>query len=127
MKKLILIFSHILTERQTNDAKESLNIEDFVYLPPDLQDLWSSIPPDVKDISDIMDKIKEWISGTADKKDYILVQGDFGATYDVVGYCKATGLKAVYSTTRRNAKEILREDGTIETIHVFEHVMFREY
>ncbi len=127
MKKLILIFSHTLTEKQIIDARKNLNIEDFVYLPLDLQKLWGSIPPDIDDISDITDKIKEWINNTADRNDYVLVQGDFGATYDVVNFCKSVGLKTVYSTTQRRAKEVLNKNGIIEITRAFEHVMFRKY
>lgn len=124
---MILVFSHDLTEKQIKDAKGNLNINEFVYLPKELQKKWSLVPPNIEYIYSIVDEIKEWITSVADKDDYILVQGDFGATYNVVNYCKSKGLKVVYSTTKRKAKEITRDDGKVEMIHVFDHVMFREY
>ncbi len=124
---MILIFSHTLTEKQIQDAKESLNVNQFIYLSQESQEKWSLIPPNIGNISNITDEIKEWITTVADKNDYILVQGDFGATYDIVNYCKLKGLKVVYSTTKRVTKEIPRSDGKIEVIHEFDHVMYREY
>lgn len=127
MKKMILIFSHKLTKKQVLDARESLGVDSFIYLPTELQKKWSLIPPDVRSIQESTYKIKEWIAATANKDDYILVQGDFGATCDVVNYCKCKGLKAIYSTTKREAKEKVRSDGKADIIHVFEHIRYREY
>lgn len=127
MKKLILIFSHILTDKQVEDAKENLQVEDFLYLPKDLQRKWSLVPPDEKDITSITREIKVWLEEVATTEDYILVQGDFGATYDVVNFCRSKGFKAIYSTTNRRAKEVRREDGKIEVSHIFDHVMYRPY
>lgn len=127
MKKLILIFSHVLTDKQIEDARENFKIDEFIYLPKELQTKWSLVPPDEKDISYITREVKEWLEKVATKEDYILVQGDFGATYDVVNYCRSKGLKAIYSTTNRRAKEVRAKDGKIELTHIFEHVMYREY
>lgn len=124
---MLLIFSHNLTEKQVLDARESLGVDSFIYLPPKLQNKWSLIPPDAEDICQSTYEIKEWIASIANKNDYILVQGDFGATYGVVNYCKSKGLKAIYSTTKRKAKEIVRSNGKVESVHVFEHVRYREY
>ncbi|SDZ35743.1 hypothetical protein SAMN05660462_02835 [Proteiniborus ethanoligenes] len=127
MRKLILIFSHSLTDKQIEDSKVNLYINEFIYLPKELQGKWSLIPPDMEDISNITDEIKDWIDSVADKDDYILVQGDFGATYDVVKHLKNKGHRVIYSTTSRRAKEIVRDDGKIEITHIFDHVMYREY
>jgi len=127
MKRMILIFSHTLTAKQGEDAKVNLGVEKFIYLPKDLQERWCEVPPDKKDISGITKDIKKWLEELATKDDYVLVQGDYGATYDLVNFCKSKGLKAVYSTTRRRAKEEMKADGKVEVSRIFEHVMFREY
>lgn len=126
-KKMLLIFSHKLTDRQIKDAKENLNIEEFIYLPPELQKMWSSISPEIENLSPILEDIKKWVDAISDKDDYILIQGDFGANYEMVSYCKDLGLKPIYSTTKRQANEILRKDGKIELAHIFEHIRFRQY
>ena len=126
-KKMILVFSHTLTQKQRDDAQNSFGIEEFISLPENLQRLWGSIPPDKKDISKAMEKIKEFIFDNAKNGDYVLVQGDFGAAYHIVKYCKDIGLIPVYSTTKRDADERNREDGSTETVRIFNHVIFREY
>ena len=34
---MFLLFSHTLTDKQKNDAELSLSIENFIYLPENLQ------------------------------------------------------------------------------------------
>ena len=48
--KIILLFSHILTESQISELKNHFNIETITYLPDYLQNIWSNIPPDYIDI-----------------------------------------------------------------------------
>ncbi|MBZ2175789.1 TIGR02221 family CRISPR-associated protein [Schnuerera sp. xch1] len=125
--KMILIFSHKLTDKQIQDAKENLNIQEFIYLPDNLQNEWSSIPPYVDNLNSILDDIKDWIDNISQEDDYVLVQGEYGAIYKMVEYCKEIGLKPIYSTTKRQVKEVIRDDGKIEITHVFDHVRFRRY
>lgn len=124
---MLLIFSHKLTDLQIQSAKNDLNVEKFEYLPPNLQHTWSHIPPDEKDINPYLIDIIKWIDNVAFKDDFILVQGDFGATYKIVNYCKSKGLNVFYSTTKREATEMENEDGTIYLTHKVSHIMFREY
>lgn len=127
MAKLFLLFSHKLTDDQIADAKKSLNISDFLYLPVRLQDIWSNVTPygefDVKALS----KITEWLLDNADKDDYILVQGDFGATFYLVDFCFKNNLVPVYSTTKRESKEVKSQDGRIEKTLYFKHINYRKY
>ena len=51
MKQLFLLFSHTLTDGQKQDAKNSLLVESFISLTPQLQKLWSNIPEDKRDIN----------------------------------------------------------------------------
>jgi len=125
--KLGIILSHKLIDKQINDAKKTLGICDFIYLPSDLQLLWSNIPPDLPVIKDYLYNIFRWIEVTFSKGDVIIVQGDFGAVYLVVCFCKIKGFKVVYSTTKRNVIENQNSDGTINTTRRFEHILFREY
>lgn len=127
MKKMILIFSHKLTDVQIQSAKDSLEVEEFIYLPEELQSIWSNIPAEIKDISDYIEDIINWIDEIGVKDDLILVQGDFGATYRVVNHSISKGLIPIYSTTKRKAKEIKNSDGTISLTHKVSHVIFREY
>ena len=126
MKKLFLLFSHTLTPAQELDAKESLNIESFVTLPNDLQQLWSNIPPYLKDVSGYLEPLKEYIQNNAEDGDVLLVQGDFGGCYEMINFIKFMGLTAVHSTTTRDVVE-KTVNGKVEKFSRFEHVIFRLY
>ncbi len=40
MKKMFLLFSHKLTQTQKDDAIKTLGIDEFVYLPENLQQVF---------------------------------------------------------------------------------------
>ena len=124
--KLILLFSHKLTDLQKIDAKESLDINDFIYLPSNLQKIWSQIPANIYDISPYLNQIKEYVQANTNQGDYILIQGDFGATYEMVQYAKEINLIPIYST---NSRESIEEeiDGKVVKKSIFIHNIFRRY
>ena len=126
MRKLLLIFNHTLTKEQTKDAKDSLGVCDFVSLPSDLQNVWGSIPPNMETISDTIKPIKEFVINNGDKSDFALIQGDFGACYELVNFCKEIGLMAVYSTNRRVSTETVI-DGIVHKSSQFQHCIYRKY
>ncbi len=47
MKKMFLLFSHNLTQIQIDDVKNNLDVEKFVSLSQDLQELLSNIPSEL--------------------------------------------------------------------------------
>jgi len=124
--KLILLFSHKLTDLQKIDAKESLDINDFIYLPSNLQNIWSQIPANIYNISPYLNQIKEYVQANTNQGDYILIQGDFGATYEMVQYAKEINLIPIYST---NSRESIEEeiDGKVVKKSIFIHNIFRRY
>ena len=124
--KMILLFSHKLTDEQIKDAKENLGISEFVYLPEDLQYKFSNVPPEIEDIKEYSKDFKEFLKNNAKKDDYVLVQGDFGVVFQIVEFCKENSLKAIYSTTKRVSKE-KKIEGKIVKISEFKHVRFRKY
>jgi len=126
-RKMYLIFSHHLTDKQIREGSEVLNIDEYIHLPEELQSIWSNISPDSEDISNEVNAIIDWLEEKTGPDDVVLVQGDFGATYKVVSYLKSKGIKAVYSTTRRDAEEEVTGDGKVTVKHVFSHEIFREY
>ncbi|MEA3315163.1 MAG: CRISPR-associated protein Csx20 [Campylobacterota bacterium] len=126
MKKMILLFSHKLTEEQFNDAKESLKVEEFVYLPNDLQQLWSNIPPTLKTLDKYLDSLKKFVLANSKPDDIILIQGDFGGVYEMVNFSKKNNLIPVHSTTVRDSEE-KTIDGKVTKISKFEHIIYRRY
>lgn len=126
MPNLFLLFSHTLTEAQKQDARENLKVEHFIYLPDSLQKLWSNIPPEREQLHDYLQPIFDFLEKNASENDFVLVQGDFGATVLVVQWCWKNALKPLYSTTKRVVKETLQGD-KVQVERIFEHCRFRIY
>ena len=124
--KMFLFFSHKLTNEQIKDAKKNLGIDEFIYLPDDLQKRFSNVPPEIDDIKEYSLDFMEFLDKNAKKNDFVLIQGDFGVVFWLVEYCRDNNLKAVYSTTKRVVKEN-NIDGKIVKISEFQHIKFRFY
>jgi len=127
MHKMLLLFSHELTVDQREDADASLTINEFVPLPPHLQESWRNIPPMKSLLSDYLDLFRRWIEENADLGDYVLIQGDFGAAYSMVNFAFLSGLIPVYATTERESVETQMPDGSVKLERIFKHRMFRRY
>ena len=74
----------------------------------------------------IVEIYKDKLKSQAKAGDVLLVQGDFGATYNMIKFAKNMGLIAVYATTKRIVSECL-EDGKVVTKREFKHARFRKY
>ena len=124
--KMFLLFSHKLTEEQVKDARENLGVKEFIYLPKDLQEKFSNVPPEIDDIKEYSNIFIDFLEKNVSKEDYVLIQGDFGVVFWVVKYCRENNIKAVYATTKRVVKEKVI-DGKVVKISEFKHVKFRKY
>lgn len=126
-RSLFLLFNHQVTKDQEEDARQSLGASVIADMPGDLKTLWRRVPPEIEGIYDFLEPFREWLDREAKAGDFVLVQGDFGACWHMVGHAFDRGLVPVYSTTDREAKEEYGKDGTIRTIHLFRHKQFRRY
>jgi hypothetical protein len=127
LKTLFIIFNHTLTDTQVIHARETLGVEHIVSPPEDLQSLWRQIPADLEAIDDYLAPIKDWLAAEGRAKDFVLIQGDFGATWIMVNHAFKLGLVPVYSTTERQAEETITGDGAVKLVHHFCHRRFRRY
>ncbi len=127
MPTLFLLFNHALTPNQEADARVSLGVDRFVKPPPVVQGLWSRVPPELTELGPYLQPVLDWLEAEAVKGDYLLVQGDFGACYLVVGFAFENGLVPLYSTTVRDAEEEHQPDGSVRLVHTFLHQRFRFY
>jgi hypothetical protein len=126
MSDLYLLFSHELLEQQKREAYEDLDVKDIYSLPPDIKEIWSQIPPGVPKLEEYLLPIKKWLEKRLNEGDYILIQGDFGATYLMVRWAFSKNCKPIYATTERKALEVY-ENGVVIIKKVFQHVRFRLY
>ena len=123
---LYLLFNHTLTQEQSNDAYATLKVADIIYAPRELLSLWRSIPPELPHIKERLYPLYDYMFKTCKAGDYMLIQGDFGATYQVVQKALSLGLIPLYATTKRYAVEKMIE-GQMVKRSLFRHVMFRRY
>jgi hypothetical protein len=126
-RRLIIVMNHIITEKQNQDARICLGVKEFTMLPNDLKELWCNIPPDQAAIGPFINPVIDWICKNSRNRDFVLIQGDFGACYLAVRAAFEKGLIPVYSTTFRKASERPAEDGSICLTHCFSHRIFRQY
>jgi hypothetical protein len=125
--RLYLLFNHRLTAEQQQDAHASLQVTEIVQPPAAIQDLWRQIPADLAAIDAYLRPVREWLAAAASKGDYVLIQGDFGACFLMARFAIEMGFIPIYSTTRRQAVEQSRPDGTVKLLHHFRHRRFRTY
>lgn len=126
MPKMLLLFSHKLNEEQLRDAKDSLNIKEFISLPSELQGYWSNVNPRSDDIENF-EKIMNFVKGAIKEGDFVLIQGEWGFTYRAVLRCKKYAFIPIYSATERDVKEKVMDDGKIEKTSIFKHVTYKKY
>lgn len=124
---MFLFFSHSLTEEQREDAIKNWRIEEFVPLPNELQHLFSNIPADVPELTDIIKPFKKFLKENASENDLLLIQGDFGVVYHLVNYAKKLKVVPVYATTERISVEQQQPDGSVVMNKTFRHRRFRKF
>jgi len=124
---LFLLFNHRLTAAQEADARISLGVDRIVVPPPEISRALVEIPPDAVEITTHLAPVFSWLAGCARPNDYVLIQGEFGATFILVHEAIRLGLVPVYSTTRRQAVEQHLSDGKVKISHIFSHIRFRRY
>ena len=124
--KLFLLFSHVLTELQTEDAEKNLKIDEIIYMPDEIKEIWSNVNPEIFEEAKL-NRIKIFLNKNSLKGDFVLIQGEWGFTYHMINYSKNIGLIPIYSTTKRDYREELQTDGTVKNIHYFKHIKYKEY
>ena len=123
MKTLFILMNHALTPEQEEDARENLKIMKFINIA---DAKWSDIDPCEKSVLKIVEIYKDKLKSQAKAGDVLLVQGDFGATYNMIKFAKNMDLTVVYATTNRIVSEYI-ENGKVVTKREFKHARFREY
>ena len=127
MTQLFLLFSHKLTSDQIYDAKETLKVDNYSYLPESLQLKWSNVDPAGNLDTQALNEIGKWLQKEGSKGDLVLIQGDFGATFYMVDLCLKKGFVPIYATTKRVSEEKQNAEGIVERKQLFKHVGFRRY
>ena len=122
-KTLFILLNHALTDTQKSEAKKRFGIENFVNIT---NEKWSNIPPELDNISEFLSEFALSLKSNAKKGDYLLIQGDFGATYALVRFALNLGITPIYATTKRISLEE-NENGVKIIKKSFIHERFREF
>ena len=124
-KKALLLFSHQLTENQAKELIEDFGVKKIVSLASELQEMWSNVS--IKEnYMENLEKIKKYIENNFNKDDVMLIQGNWGYTYNLVKWSIENDLIPVYSYTERNVEEI-KYGENVKKISYFKHIKFIEY
>ena len=124
-RKALFLFSHQLTENQEKELVENFKIKKIVSLSSELQEMWSNVS--IKEnYKENLEKIKKYIEENFNENDVMLVQGNWGYTYNIVKWSIEKKLVPVYSYTERNVEEI-KDGENVKKISYFKHVKFIEY
>ena len=124
-RKVLLLFSHQLTENQEKELVENFKVKKIVSLSSELQEMWSNVSIK-KNYKENLEKIKKYIEENFNENDVMLVQGNWGYTYNIVKWSIEKRLVPVYSYTERNVEEI-KDGENVKKISYFKHVKFIEY
>ena len=124
-RKALLLFSHQLTENQEKELVENFKVKKIVSLSSELQEMWSNVSIK-KSYKENLEKIKKYIEENFNENDVMLVQGNWGYTYNIVKWSIEKKLVPVYSYTERNVEEI-KDGENVKKISYFKHVKFIEY
>ena len=124
-KKALLLFSHQLTEKQEKELKEDIKVENIISLPNELQEMWSNVSI-YENYEENIEKIKKFIRNNFNEKDVMLIQGNWGYTYNLVKWSIENEFLPVYSYTERNVEEI-KDGENVKKISYFKHVKFIRY
>ncbi len=125
MSKAFCLLNHQLTENQKSELKEKYNISQIIYPTEELSKRWSQIPTTENIDMSIIFEIVDWLSD-AEKKDVLIIQGEFGSTFMMVDYALKHDLIPVHAVTTRIAQES-RDGEIVKRQYIFEHVCFRKY
>lgn len=124
-RKALLVFSHQLTENQEKELNREYNVKQIEKLPDNLQNIWSNVTIG-ESYKENLEKIKEYISKNFHIGDILVIQGNWGYTYNLVKWAIENEYLPVYSYTERNVEEI-KDGEDVKKISYFRHVKFLKY
>nr|WP_241634523.1 CRISPR-associated protein Csx20 [Fusobacterium gastrosuis] len=121
MKKIVLLFSHTLTEAQEEELKKDWLCNKIIYIPSNLKNKWANINEESN-----LDEFKNFLKAKLNKDDYVLIQGEWGATYQMINFSKENSYIPIYSSTARSVEEYKEGDSIIKK-SIFLHRGFKKY
>ena len=126
-RKVYLLLNHQPTEEQLEDLERVYGTFEIVEPNSKIKTFWSNIDPEMSGL-ERDDKALEIVDDVVKKKaDSVWIQGESVMVYKVVKRLEYRNIPAFASTTKREAIEVRKEDGSIEKKSVFKHCRFINY
>ena len=94
---LIIITNEKLQDEEKNMIIDKYKIRKIKMLSDVIQKKWDEIGINTDISQKKLDEMKVMIKRNIEKGDYILIQGDLGATFDIVSWAKEEGFIPIYS------------------------------
>ncbi|MHA1228267.1 MAG: CRISPR-associated protein Csx20 [Candidatus Hodarchaeales archaeon] len=107
--------------------KKTLEVSEILDAPLEIKRQWSDVPPKLKSLKIFLNPFYEWVEKNSEQGDFILIQGDFGATFIMVNFSFSLGLIPIYSTTERIVESEVGDKGEVQMRRIFKHSFFRKY
>ncbi len=126
-KKILILLNHTPDSDQIEDIKNHLKAETKIEPDQEIKKMWANIPSHKDKISNYLNPVKDWILKNSNEYDFIWVQGESGALFNIVNFCLKNKRWPVYSVTERNLEKEVKEEKGIKTTRIFKHVKFRFY
>lgn len=126
-QKMFVLLNHSLTQLQCTQIHHELHVDQIVSTPEPLRRIWSGIKPEGNLNTESFQAVIDWLQKETATGDYLLVQGEAGATFYMVDFAFKTGLQPIYATTSRQVSEQVVENETVTKTAFFKHVTFRPY
>ena len=123
--KVIVFLSHVLDKIQKEELKERYEVEEIIFLPENLQKIWSNVYCDENYEKDL-EKLKIFMNNNLKEKDCIIAQGNWGYVYTLVTEAKKNGFIPLYGFSYRDGEDKIVNGEKIR-ISKFKHVKFMEY
>ena len=123
--KVIVFLSHDLDEIQKKELKERYEVEEIIFLPENLQQIWSNVYCDENYEKDL-EKLKIFMNNNLEENDCIIAQGNWGYVYTLVTEAKKKNYIPLYGFSYRDGEDKIG-DGEKIRISKFKHVKFMEY
>lgn len=113
-----------MVEEEIEEAKKHTRGGFNSRAPDEIRAGWSNMAPEGPLPIKSLEVLLAWVSPKSDKGAYILIQGEFGVSYYLLGYCFKSGRIPIYATSKREVEE-KRDGDKVKTKRAFKHVNFR--
>jgi len=125
MSDMYCLLNHKLTPKQEAELQNSSGGGRINYPPLEITELWSQIPTVRELTQDHLEPFSGWL-GKAVPGDFVVLQGEFSATFALADFSLRKGLIPVCAVSKRVVQE-KREGETVLKTNIFEHICFRRY